>query len=176
MVLTLANILQLPITIFTNIPNLGIICIAPSSGVYSTEPLFLTFNSNGPGHYDYAVPIPDDAADNHPSQSRGTKCYCGRKKECSISACSSDMLGNCRCPCAKKKTCTSSCRCKNCCNNFGTILALELCNIKGKDTATAPRNNHCVAEREPNFWRHAVDEHESVGQTLWAAAHCSHTY
>ncbi len=118
----------------------------------------MTFNSNGPGHYNYAVPIPDDAADSHPSQSRGTKCL---KKECSISACSSDMLGNCRCPCAKiKKPCTSSCRCKNCCNNFGTRTVQHQRKRYSYSTQKQP-----LCGRKGTKFLKAVDEHESVGQT-----------
>ena len=39
MVVTLSNILHIPITIFSNIPGLGLVCITPTSGVNSIIPL-----------------------------------------------------------------------------------------------------------------------------------------
>ena len=56
MVLTLANVLHMPITIFTSVVNMPVICITPTMQVAdSAQPLLLTFIQDGPGHYDYAV-------------------------------------------------------------------------------------------------------------------------
>ena len=56
MVLTLANVLHMPITIFTSVVNMPVVCITPTMQVAdSAQPLFLTFIQEGPGHYDYAV-------------------------------------------------------------------------------------------------------------------------
>ena len=57
MVLTLSNVLQIPITIFTSIHNMPIICVLPTSETTITnQPIFLTFNHDGPGDYDIALP------------------------------------------------------------------------------------------------------------------------
>ena len=120
MVLTLSNILHVPITIFSNIPNLGLVCISPTTDVHSTIPLYLTYNNYGSGHYDYAVPM-ESTFHSLPSSSKPvTKCFCGRNKVSQATPCVADIIGNCRCPCAKnKKPCTYSCRCKGCSNTYG---------------------------------------------------------
>ena len=57
MVLTIANILHCPITLFTSINDMPIICITPTvETMDTTHPLFLTFIQSGSGHYDYALP------------------------------------------------------------------------------------------------------------------------
>jgi hypothetical protein len=162
MVLTIANILHLPITIFTNMPNLSVICISPVSGITSTEPIFLTFDSSGPGHYSYAIPIPSTESDAPSVQSSlGTKCYCGRKKECSGSACLADMLGNCRCPCAKKeRCCTTSCRCSNCCNKYGTRTVQSRRQRASYSTQKQP-----LSGRKGKDFLKVVNEDESLGKT-----------
>ena len=53
MVLTVANILHVPTTIFTLVPNMPVICVMPTSqSVILTQPLFVAFTQSGPGHYD----------------------------------------------------------------------------------------------------------------------------
>ena len=57
--LSLANILLMPVTILTSINNMAvtILCVLPTSGpTISSQPIFLTYNQDGPGHYDCAVP------------------------------------------------------------------------------------------------------------------------
>ena len=62
MVLTLANILQIPITIFTSVQNMPLLCIMPTTQITSiTQPIFLTYTQSGAGHYDCAVPMPSDS-------------------------------------------------------------------------------------------------------------------
>lgn len=45
MVLTLANVLNIPIVLFTSVPNMPVLCVTPASGIPSATsvPLFLTF-------------------------------------------------------------------------------------------------------------------------------------
>ena len=115
MVLTLANILFLPITIFTSISNMPIICILPTTGpTISTQPLFLAYTQTGPGHYDCAVPC---ESANQPEKEKPvvTKCTCGRKPNMKGMPCQS-----LRCNCYRSKTkCTMRCVCKMCANEFG---------------------------------------------------------
>lgn len=119
MVVTLSNVLHLPIMIFTTITNLPVICITPVTNIESTIPLYLTYNHVGPGHYDYAIPIPSPPGNEKVKTFKG--CYCGRKKEFKGVPCSLDVLGHCKCPCAKKgNPCQSACKCKGCCNQHGT--------------------------------------------------------
>ena len=124
MVLTLSNVLQTPITIFTSITNMPVICITPTMQVAGTaQPLFLTFIHSGPGHYDYAINIPTEQSSSESSaeslvrlKPKITKCTCGRKVGFTAKACSTE-----RCPCVRtKKYCTSLCRCKDCTNQYGT--------------------------------------------------------
>lgn len=58
MVLILVNVLHIPVTIFTSIENLPIICLTPTLQETDTaRPLLLTFCQDGPRYYDYAMPI-----------------------------------------------------------------------------------------------------------------------
>ena len=57
MVMTIANIIRLPLLLFTNVENMPILVITPSLSIAETPlPLYLVYNATGPGHYDYAVP------------------------------------------------------------------------------------------------------------------------
>ena len=121
MVLTLANILKTPITLFTSIPNLPVLCIVPTLEVSTAIPLYLTYIQTGPGHYDYAIPKPEASetdqteAGSIRKQVTTIHCTCGRKHGFTGKACS-----NGRCPCIRRSThCTSLCRCKKCENSFG---------------------------------------------------------
>ena len=113
MVVTLSNILNYPIAIFTSVANMPLLCITPLGGGpgASTSPLFLTFIQSGPGHYDYAVSI-DSTATN---PEKKVKCTCGRKRDYKGKACSTP-----RCACVIASTgCTSLCTCKCCTNDNG---------------------------------------------------------
>ena len=116
MVLTLANILNTPITLLTSVINMPVLCILPiQQASDSTLPLFLTYNQAGPGHYDYAVPSQHVTDTNAEERSKPTKCTCGRKPGFSGSACTTG-----RCPCVRNKSpCKSICCCKKCSNHLG---------------------------------------------------------
>ena len=114
MVLTLSNVLQTPITVFTSIPNIPLLCIMPTTQtVLTTQPIFLVYTHTGPGHYDCALPTGTDL----PSPPEvPTKCTCGRNPKNTQVPCSSW-----RCPCIRdKKECAGHCRCKGCTNKYGT--------------------------------------------------------
>lgn len=73
MVLTLANVLQILINIFTSVSNMPLICILPTNNSFiSTSPLCLAYtqdNAGTPGHYDYVVPI-DMSAEPAPTKKK----------------------------------------------------------------------------------------------------------
>ena len=115
MVLTLANVLHVPITIFTSVDNMPVLCIMPTTqSVFSTQPIFLAFNQSGSGHYDAVIPQ-SQSSQSAPAAVRGQKCYCGRKLKISKDSCISV-----RCPCfIRQNGCTKLCRCKSCQNEHG---------------------------------------------------------
>ena len=115
MILTLANVLHIPITVFTSISNMPVLCVLPTTtqSIHSTQPIFLAFPQSGPGHYDAVVSA---AESSNPSAEERIKCYSGRKQNSNTESCISM-----RCPCLrKKKECTQLCRCKSCNNEHGT--------------------------------------------------------
>ena len=112
MVQTLANILQMPITIFTSVPNMPILCIMPTTQMTVTaQSIFLAYTQSGPGHYDSVVSVSTEQTSR---PKRPTKCTCGRKS--TISAACQSL----RCACVRdRKECTTLCTCKGCSNTFG---------------------------------------------------------
>ena len=54
MPLALANVLRLPIVLFTSIENFPVVVVNPRQQVPDAEPLFLAYQQQGPGHYDIA--------------------------------------------------------------------------------------------------------------------------
>lgn len=116
MVLTLSNILQMPITIFTSAQNMPLVCILPTTqALLSTHPICLAYtqDSDGsPGHYDYVV---ESSSPTQPKR-KALKCTCGRKRDSE----SALICSTIRCPCYReKKTCSKLCTCKHCNNHFG---------------------------------------------------------
>ena len=114
MVLTLANVLGMPITVFTSVQNMPVLCIMPTSqSVAIEQPLFLAFTQHGAGHYDAVIPI--SASQMLQPTTDIVKCNCGRKTNFEGNACSSK-----RCKCYRMKTnCKDVCRCKFCGNSYG---------------------------------------------------------
>lgn len=114
MVLTLANVLSMPLTLFTSIQNMPVICVMSTSQVtISTVPLLLAFTQDGAGHYDAVI-------HDTPFESEGTsdvvKCNCGRKRNFDGKAC---LSKRCKCYRLKNKR-NRLCRCKTCSNVFGS--------------------------------------------------------
>ena len=110
--LMVANILQMPITIFTSVPNMPILCIMPTTQMTVTaQPIFLAYTQSGPGHYDSVVSVSTEQTSR---PKRPTKCTCGRKSTISA-ACQSLRCASVR----DKKECTTLCTCKGCSNTFG---------------------------------------------------------
>ena len=96
MVLTLANVLNIPITVFTSVINMPVLCVMPTTQcVISTQPLFLAFTQTGPGHYDAVI---ETTRTSNPTAKKRNKCYCGRKPSLT-----SDSCIYIRCPCFLQK-------------------------------------------------------------------------
>lgn len=135
MVLTLANILNTPITLLTSVVNMPLLCILPiQQASDSTLPLFLTYN--------YAVPSQDDTEPTE-ERSKPTKCTCGRKPGFSGSACTTG-----RCPCVRSiSQCKSICCCKECNNHLGE---------RPLPSSTRKRDSY-ETQRQPLYGR-AVEE------------------
>ena len=82
-VLALANVLGLPLIIFTSIVQQPVVIISPRH-MKAHIPIYIVFNQSGSGHYDAAVVLDTDLTraksipphDKHPIQSR---CTCGKK-------------------------------------------------------------------------------------------------
>lgn len=112
MLLTIANVLSIPVTVFTSVQNLPLLCVMPTSDlVISPQPLFVAYTQNGPGHYDAVIPKPERKI----SAQKMLKCNCGRKPNTKGDVCTSI-----RCKCFRDKSeCTDLCRCKSCKNIYG---------------------------------------------------------
>ena len=119
MVLTLANVLQLPINIFMSVSNMPLVCILPTNNsLISTSPLCLAYtqdNADTPGHYDYVVPMDMSTQPAPVKRMKIHRCTCGRKQGTTALPCST-----LRCNCYRDKLgCSNSCTCKNCGNQHG---------------------------------------------------------
>jgi hypothetical protein len=162
MVVTLSNVLHMPISIFTTIPNLSVLCITPGpiTQAETIIPLYLTYNHIGPGHYDYAIPMTSSSGNKKETSPK--YCFCGRKEGFRGVPCSTDMLGHCRCPCAKRSMpCQSSCKCKGCLNAHGVRPSPSTTRRREKyDTQRQP-----LCGRKGSDFLQAANEQESIGHT-----------
>lgn len=118
MVMTIANIIRLPLLLFTNVENMPILVITPSLSIAET-----LLPSVSCIQCDWARSLQlcsSEESLQEQSESKQVKCSCGRKSNFEGITCSSDKLGNCRCPCARAKlACHETCRCKSCSNTHG---------------------------------------------------------
>lgn len=90
-----------------------VLCYTPLD-CNNSSPLFLTYTQSGPGHYDYAIPKPQN--NNEVANKKSIKCTCGRKRDFKGKACS--IL---RCVCLRSgQACSHMCTCKFCSNSYGT--------------------------------------------------------
>ena len=76
MVLTISNVLLMPITIFTSIPNMPVLCIMPTTEITGTvQPILLAYTQSGPGHYDCAVPVSNEQTQTSHAPKTANKVY-----------------------------------------------------------------------------------------------------
>ena len=142
MVLTLANVLSMPITVFTSVQNMPVLCVLPTSQtVVIADPLFLAFTQHGPGHYDAVVPL---SYQNTEATAEIVKCNCGRKANFEGDACSSR-----RCKCFRTRNmCKNVCRCKSCNNKYG---------VRPPVAHTRKRKSYEEQDKQPLSGRLTVD-------------------
>ena len=116
----LVNELAILMTVFTSAENMPVLTLLPiTSVVMESEPIFLAYLHEEPGHYD-AV-IRDEKENREPQEgTAGGKCTCGRKATKGVSCAFTRDRYSTRCPCFKaNRSCTSECRCKRCNNPNG---------------------------------------------------------
>ncbi|KAL9987456.1 hypothetical protein ACROYT_G001769 [Oculina patagonica] len=134
MPLALANVLQLPIVLFTSIENFPVVVVSPRQQVPDAQPLYLAYQQQGPGHYDIAefqqvttgssteqLQVAE-GEDTTPLNTYSCRCGQGRdRKDLSKNRCQIPSgKYSCRCECFNNKVaCSSSCQCKNCSNIYG---------------------------------------------------------
>ena len=123
--MAVSNILKIPIVIFTSIQNLPIIIQHPTThGAIHAQPIFLTYQQHGPGHYDVASYSGDSKSDDDEDAEIkvdiDVKCSCGKKggkgTPCALQL--NHYTTRCKCY-HKQKGCSTSCKCNNCHNPFG---------------------------------------------------------
>ena len=124
----LANVLKIPIVVFTSVESMPTIVVTPPNVVTENiQPLHLAYNAHGPGHYDAAVWVsPDTQPEQLPEEGalpQQPACSCGRKST-KGTPCSLQLnMYTTRCPCYNLQSgCNRKCRCKNCQNPYGQRL------------------------------------------------------
>lgn len=120
----LVNVLSQPVTVFTSAENMPVIALVPvSSVVVDSNPLFVAYNQNGPGHYDavsHVHPIQEKENIQQP-EFEAVKCMCGRNSTKSASCAYSLYHYSTKCPCYRaERPCNYDCRCRGCQNPRGT--------------------------------------------------------
>ena len=123
MVVTLANVIQKGVVIFTSSLEMPVLTVTPAFGaVESIEPIWLAYSQDGPGDYDLAIQSTTSCMD-HKQKSSRKHCTCGKHRFYQGSACvsRSDPEGlRTKCPCyLRGNACSSSCRYSNCENPLG---------------------------------------------------------
>ena len=105
----LVNILAIPMTVFTSAENMPVLSLLPiTSVVLESEPIFLAYLHEGPGHSDAVTR--DEKENKEPLEETGgsTKCTCGRKTTKGVSCAFTLDHYSTRCPCFKSnRACTS---------------------------------------------------------------------
>jgi len=133
MPLAMANVLGLPIVVFTQMENLPVLPISPRECI-QCMPIFLAFDQSGVGHYDAVTQIPQ-ITHSEPScevekydelLNKREFCRCGqgaKKNEKDIVSC--DQFKK-RCKCFQGvRSCTDRCQCLGCENPYGKKIYQE---------------------------------------------------
>ena len=134
MVLAMANVLKMPIVIFSSLEIFPTIPILPCKQLNGMPTLFVSFNASGCGNYHYAC-LGDKKSEQleNEKQSREkvnkverphVSCSCGvsRKGQGQLSNICNNVVGSysSRCKCLKARVqCGGNCTCKGCSNPFG---------------------------------------------------------
>ena len=137
MILAMANVLKMPIVIFSSLENYPTIPILPRQQLSGMSMLFVSFNAPGCGHYDYvymenvqSVPESHQGKETKESKRPEVYCSCGvsRKGQASLSNICNNVIGaySSRCRCLKARAgCGGNCTCRGCSNPFGQRQASD---------------------------------------------------
>eukprot|EP00794_Sanderia_malayensis_P009384 gene9384-10373_t len=119
---TISNLVQLPIVVFTSIPNIPILPIIPENRMITTDCLFMAINFSGKVSFellskDLLVLQNKDKKD--VSSRKG--CMCGKNDKNRLPKCTmvEGSKYSCKCPCFKFQQSCANCNCKGCMNPFG---------------------------------------------------------
>lgn len=135
MVLAMANVLKMPIVIFSSLENYPTIPILPRGQLNDMPTLFVSFNAAGCGHYDYVhmetvrMVLEKQQEEQATEKKRPqVSCSCGasRKGQEKVSNVCNNVIGSysSRCKCLKARvSCDGNCKCKGCSNPFGQSQA-----------------------------------------------------
>ena len=110
MSLALANVLNLPVVLFTSIENFPVVVVNPRKQLPNTTPLYLAYRQQGTGHYDIAEfqettsisqPLMEEVEGKTPFSIQGCRCGQGRdRKDLSKNRCKTPPgRFSCRCEC-----------------------------------------------------------------------------
>ena len=132
MVLAMANVLKMPIVIFSSLENFPTIPILPRQQLHGLLSLFISFNAAGCGHYDYVCrenylsEAEEKIGEEIKKKEKRAKvfCSCGvsREGQGSVANICNNVIGSysSRCKCLKARvSCSGSCTCRGCSNPFG---------------------------------------------------------
>ena len=128
----MANVLKIPIVIFSSLENFLTIPILPRQQLHGMPLLFISFNAAGCGHYDYVCQenyllepeekIGEEIKKKEKRAKGFRSCGVSRKGQGSVANISNNLIGShsSRCKCLKARVyCSGSCTFRSCSNPFG---------------------------------------------------------
>ena len=138
--LSLTNVLKLPIVVFSSIDSYPVIPLVPRGSPLTVVPIHVAFNQSGKGHYDTVFAAKTQPCQEIEKKSQNTNrspcCSCGRggAKDKERSFCST--YGP-RCKCFQHlQRCNPTCKCLNFGNPYGTK------DVAVKDRQVRKRRKH----------------------------------
>jgi hypothetical protein len=113
----LTNVLRTTVTVICSSPLNPVLHVLPDKGALNNKPMYVTYLTFGPGHYDGTLPLSQNSGGSKSkSQARKVKkCHCGQK--------GNDGCISNNCPCfQQEQSCQTEprCKCQKCGNKFGT--------------------------------------------------------
>jgi hypothetical protein len=160
----LANVLRIPIVVFTSVQNFPMTTIVPTYNVAGTsEPICIALTQYGGGHYDAVIQMA--AMDYDELEQEEPHCTCGRKKASKSWACTATELAySTRCPCYKAaRPCTHRCRCKDCHNSYGKIPKPDVVPKAKRTRAHFQHQQHLLRGRKGQQFMLAAGEVPKTG-------------
>ena len=166
MPLATANLLGIPIIIFSGMEHLPAVPIIPRGRTVSTEALKLAYDASFCGHYDAVISnvppkdetaLPADIGTCSTAPDNSVTCRCGegaKKKKKNVPSCHEFK--------------SDSCNCLNCWNLFGKR---SMTNTPGKATGTRKRRKHAMSTKSTSsgkmYWDKTGDNANIYRWTLF---------